>query len=93
MANGRTALEAAAEHGRLDMVQILFNAGAASRRSDQGQITNAIALAKDNGHFGVCDLLEQHLHPQTQANESGILSEGMVEDVTGSSLDDDPLSL
>ena len=93
MADGRTALEAAAEHGRLDMMQILFNAGAASRRSDEGQITNAMKLAKDNGHFGVCYLLEQHLHPETQANGLDIMGEGMVEDVTGSSLDDDPLSL
>ena len=93
IANGKTALEAAAEHGRLDMVQILFNAGAASRRSDRGQITNAITLAKGNGHIGVCDLLEQHLHPETRANGSETLGEGIVEDVTGSSLDDDPLSL
>ena len=87
LANGRTALEAAAEHGRLDMVQILFNARAASRRSDRGQITNAIALAKGNGHFGVCDLLEAH------GNRLEKLGEGVVEDVTESSLDDDPLSL
>ena len=93
MANGKTALEAAAEHGRLDMVQILFNAGAASGGSDQGQITDAIALAKANGHLGVCDLLEEHLHPETQGNGLETLGEGMVEDVTGSSLDDDPLSL
>ena len=85
--NGRTALEAAAEHGRLDMVQILFNAGAAARRSDWGQITHAITLAKGNGHFGVCDLLE------AQGNRLEKLSEGVVEDVTGSSLEDDPLSL
>ena len=87
LANGRTALEAAAEHGRLDMVQILFNAGAAARRSDRGQITNAIALAKGNGHFGVCDLLEAH------GKRLERLDEGVVEDVTGSTLDDDPLSL
>ena len=91
--NGRTALEAAAEHGRLDMVQILFNAGAASRLSDRGQITNAMTLAKDNGHFGVCDLLEQHLHPETEGNGLETLGDGMVEDITGSTLDDDPLSL
>lgn len=93
IANGKTALEAAAEHGRLDMVQILFNAGAASRHSDKGQITYAIALAKDNGHFGVCDLLEQHLHPETEGSGLETLGEGMVEDVTGSSLDDDPFFL
>ena len=93
IANGKTALEAAAEHGRLDMVQILFNAGAASRRSDKGQITYAIALAKGNGHFGVCDLLEQHLHPETEGSGLETLGEGMVEDVTGSSLDDDPFFL
>lgn len=92
-ADGRTALEAAAENGRLDMVQILFNAGAGSRRSDRGQITNAVALAKGNGHFGVCDLLEGHLHPETQGSKLEPLSEGIADDFTGSSFDDDSLSL
>ena len=67
-ANGTTALEAAAEHGRLDMLPILFSAGAASRPGDEGQIKNAITLAKGKKHLGVCDLLEQHLHPPTKAN-------------------------
>ena len=92
-ADGRTALEAAAENGRLDMAQILFNAGAGSRRSDRGHVTNAIALAKGNGHFGVCDLLEGHLDPETRSSRLETLGEGIAEDLTGSSFDDDPLSL
>ena len=91
--NGKTALEAAAEQGRLDMVQILFNAGAGSKGSDKGQITNAIALANGNGHFGVCELLERHLHPEAQGSRLETLDEGIGEDFTGSSLNSDPLSL
>ena len=81
--NGKTALEAAAEQGRLDMVQILFNAGAGSKGSDKGQITNAIALANGNGHFGVCELLERHLHPEAQGSRLETLDEGIGEDFTG----------
>lgn len=91
--NGKTSLEAAAEQGRLDMVQILFNAGAGSKGSDKGQITNAIALAKGNGHFGVCELLERHLHPETQGSRLETLDEGIGGDFTGSSVNGDPLSL
>lgn len=82
-ANEKTALEAAAEQGRLDMVQILFNAGAGSKGSDKGQITNAIARAKGNGHFGVCELLERHLHPEAQGSRLETLDEGIGEDFTG----------
>ena len=56
--NGRTALDGAAEHGRLDTVQVLLNAGAGRGSDGQLDFTNAIALARDNGHFYICDHLE-----------------------------------
>ena len=68
--NGRTALEGAAEHGRLDMIRLLLNAGAGSRRSDEGQIASAIALARENNFFHICDLLESYFH-RRQGQDSG----------------------
>ena len=56
--DGMTALEAAANNGRLDTVQILLNAGAASTQETRKQITNAVALANDQGHLAVSRLLE-----------------------------------
>ena len=58
--DGRTALEGAAEHGRLDMVQLLLNAGAGSSGKDLAQFARAKALAKDNRHFHISDLLDSH---------------------------------
>jgi ankyrin repeat protein len=49
--NGRTALEGAAEHGRLDMVQLLLNLEAEVRGS------RALRFARDEGHDGVAMLL------------------------------------
>ena len=62
--NGRTALEGAAEHGRLDMVQLLLNAGAGSSGSGLAQFARAKALAKDNGHDYISDLLDSHTKSQ-----------------------------
>ena len=49
--NGRTALEGAAEHGRLDMVQLLLNLEAEVRGS------RALQFARKEGHDGVAMLL------------------------------------
>jgi ankyrin repeat protein len=49
--NGRTALEGAAEHGRLDMVQLLLNLEAEVRGS------RALQFARKEGHGGVVMLL------------------------------------
>jgi ankyrin repeat protein len=56
--DGRTAVEGAAEHGRLDMVQLLLNAGAKGDVLRGKGFAPAIALAKENGHFAVANLLE-----------------------------------
>ncbi len=56
---GRTAIEAAAEHGRLTIAQILLNA---HRLVGYGlDLEKAIALAEEEGHFGVVKLLEDAL--------------------------------
>jgi ankyrin repeat protein len=50
--DGRTALEGAAEHGRLDIVQLLLNLGVEVTGS------RAIQFAREEGHDGVVALLE-----------------------------------
>jgi ankyrin repeat protein len=50
--NGRTALEGAAEHGRLDTVQLLLNLGVEIADS------RAVQFAREEGHDGVVALLE-----------------------------------
>ena len=60
--NGRTALEGAAENGRLDMVQLLLNKGAGCSGKDQAQFARAKALADENEHFSVVDLLESRIN-------------------------------
>ena len=60
--NGRTALEGAAENGRLDMVQLLLNKGAGCSGKDQAQLARAKALACDNEHFSVVELLESRIN-------------------------------
>ena len=60
--NGRTALEGAAENGRLDTVQLLLNKGAGCSGKDQAQFARAKALANDNEHFSVVDLLESRIN-------------------------------
>lgn len=88
--NGRTALEGAAEHGRLDMVQLLLNAGAGSRGDDVGQVKNAIALAEDNGHYLIRDLLESRFYPERQLD---MLMDGNDGLFTDHNLDTDLFSL
>ncbi|OCL11404.1 ankyrin, partial [Glonium stellatum] len=54
---GRSAVDAAAEYGRLDMVQVLLNAGAKNRSAADLGYTRAIELAEENDHFAVAELL------------------------------------
>jgi ankyrin repeat protein len=53
-----TAIEGAAEHGRLDMVQLLLNAGAKGDVASGKGFERAIELAKKEGHYAVAGLLE-----------------------------------
>ena len=92
--NGRPALEGAAEYGRLDMIRLLLNAGAGSRRGDEGQVANAIALARENGFFPICDLLESHFR-RRQGQDSGpeTLLDGSDDDPREWNLDEDKFLL
>ena len=89
--DGRTALEGAAEHGRLDIVQLLLNGEAASRPSDERQVANAIAFARDNGHIPICDLLEAHLSSR-QGSGFDLLADNNDGIINNFSLDDDLFS-
>ncbi|KAH9908682.1 ankyrin repeat-containing domain protein [Xylariomycetidae sp. FL2044] len=56
--SGRTALEAAAEHGRLDMIGILREKGVDMQGAMRIYYVRSVALARNNGHFAVAELLE-----------------------------------
>ena len=88
--DGRTALEGAAEHGRLDMIKLLLNAGAGSRRGDEGRVATAITLARKNDFYHICDLLESHFH-RRRGQDSGpeILFDGSDDDPRDWNLDED----
>ena len=54
--HGRTALEGAAEHGRIDMLKLLWNAGAEFHGDEYEK---ARELAKGNGHMATWRYLEK----------------------------------
>jgi ankyrin repeat protein len=56
---GRTALEGAAEHGRIDMLKLLINAGAKITGPGENQYVRALKFAKDNWQTGTRGLLEE----------------------------------
>ena len=87
--NGRTALEGAAEHGRLDMVQLLLNAGAGSRPGDDRQVANAIELARSNGHYPICDLLDNYFSSRRHGSALEILSNDTIGSIPDLNLDED----
>lgn len=53
------ALDVAAKYGRLDIVQMLLNAGACADSTKSHRFKEAIELARENGHFVVANLLER----------------------------------
>lgn len=58
--DGRTVWEAAAEHGRIDIVQLLLIAEADVHGEGQVQYQRACEYATSNGHHALRELLEQH---------------------------------
>lgn len=58
--NGRTALEGAAEYGRLDMLRYLWDIERGTGFGEE-ECKRAMDLAKRNGHFGCHDLLRSFL--------------------------------
>jgi ankyrin repeat protein len=63
-AKGRTALEGAAEHGRLDMIQLLLNVDAEVGGS------RAVHFARDEGHDGVVQFLLENGFEDSRMDES-----------------------
>ena len=57
---GRTALEGAAEHERVDVVQILLNVGCLITGDGQERYKRALERNSENGHHTVRRLLERH---------------------------------
>lgn len=78
--NGRTTLERAAEHGRLDNVSLLLDKEAGTKRKGDQQFVSATALVKKNGHFAVCDLIESRPRPGWEENCLEMLVDGNDED-------------
>ncbi|GKT80328.1 ankyrin repeat protein [Colletotrichum tofieldiae] len=74
--NGRTAVEGAAERGRLDVVQLLLNPGVETYGSGRRQYIRAIEMAREEGHHAVIALLKAH-RPWTEADQE-ILDEGIA---------------
>lgn len=60
--DGRTALEGAAEHGRIDMVQLLLNHGALIHGDGQYQYERSLKFARETGHHALREMLEDR-HP------------------------------
>ncbi|KAH8645697.1 ankyrin repeat-containing domain protein [Xylariales sp. PMI_506] len=57
---GRTALEAAAENGRVDLVQLLLDHDAGLGPGQEAQVGRAMAMAEDNGFFAIRDMIKVH---------------------------------
>lgn len=55
--DGRAAIEGAAEHGRLDMVQLLLNYGSTGGIVSGRGFKTAIDLSRKNGHSEIVKLL------------------------------------
>ncbi|KAI1359794.1 ankyrin repeat-containing domain protein [Xylaria arbuscula] len=57
--HGRTALEGASEHGKLDMVQLLLENGASLDGAMRIHYIRAVAYARKEGHYAVATLLKE----------------------------------
>lgn len=79
--NGGIALEGAAEHGRLDTLQLWLNAGSGNAGKDQGRFKRAKALANSQGHSHITSLLENHLQRRRQEHAPVILADRMDDDL------------
>jgi hypothetical protein len=76
--HGRTALEGAAEYGRLDMVQLLLAHGAKIEGKGRRQYIRAVKFAQRGGHHAVEHFLKMQLW--SNENEEMLRKEELVEE-------------
>ncbi|EFQ34429.1 hypothetical protein CGRA01v4_00148 [Colletotrichum graminicola] len=84
---GRTALEGAAEHGKLDVVQLLLNSGVKTIGGGRLQYVRAIRFAQDEGHHAVARLIKSH-RPWEEADQrlydvKSLLADGWAYEPSG----------
>lgn len=58
--NGRAAIEGAIEHGRLDMVTFLLNAGARMEPRGHPGLEEALKRGERNGYRAVCRMVREY---------------------------------
>jgi hypothetical protein len=78
---GGAALESAAEHGRVDMLQLLLEAGVLIQDPGRRKNIRPVSLAERNGHLAASRLLKSH---DGWTKEGAILAEKGVYDIRGS---------
>ncbi|OTB18705.1 hypothetical protein K445DRAFT_19308 [Daldinia sp. EC12] len=69
----RSALECAAENGRIDMIQLLLSSGASTTGRWRRDYIQAIAIAERNGHRATAQLLRSHRKWTTKDNDKSYL--------------------
>lgn len=57
---GESALDIAADYGRIDIAQFLLNGNAVSCRPGKTGYDGAIQLARERGHFALADVIVKH---------------------------------
>ncbi|KAI9163042.1 Ankyrin repeat domain-containing protein [Paramyrothecium foliicola] len=77
--HGRTALEGAAEHGHIDMVDFLLHHGVDTTNSGRRQYIRAIRFAEREGHYVTANLLRNHrartIDDETMSGAGSLLNE------------------
>jgi len=80
------ALDGAAEHGRLDTVQLLLNSAATCMEPGTTGYDSTIQFAKNNWHFAVADVLLNHSNGIADADVSEYAMTGDFLGIDGTGL-------
>ncbi|KAK2031192.1 ankyrin [Colletotrichum zoysiae] len=84
----RTALEGAAKHGKLDVVQLLLNSGVETVGSGRPQYVRAIRFAQKEGHHAVARLIKSH-RPWEEADQILYDDKNLLDDNYGDESDEE----
>jgi ankyrin repeat protein len=69
--DGRTAFEGATEHGRVDMMLLLFKNGADLLKDNRRQYRRAVEFARENAQYAAIELAEKLLKEALRKEEEG----------------------